>query len=131
MHEKVWRYLELEKKLDDPSFFSRLMLVAELVFHPIGHVLFWVSFFFFPNILTYFGYIEQPSILKIGLYIFSTCQAMLAMVNGWSNMIEFYHLGTLFYVTHIKYCRTPNPFVVRSSTKSHQLFRYSSLLQNI
>ena len=131
MHEKIWRYLELEKKLDSSSFFSRLMLIAELIVHPIGHVLFWVSFLWFPGVLSYFGYAEEPSFLKIALYIFSSGQAILAMARGWSKMIEFYHLGTLFLVTHIKHCRTPNPFVIRSSTKSHQLFRYSSLLQYI
>jgi hypothetical protein len=131
MHTKIWRYLELEKKLEPSSFFSRLMLLGELVVHPIGHVLFWISFLWFPSILLYFGYAEEPTYMKIGLYIFGTVQAVIAMVRGWADMFEYYNIGTLLLVTHIKQCRTPNPFVVKSSTKSHQLFRYSSLLEYI
>jgi hypothetical protein len=131
MHSKIWRYLELEKKLEPSSFFSRLMLLGELVIHPIGHLLFWICFLCFPSVLLYFGYSEEPSNMKIAMYLFGSIQALVAMVRGWAEMFEYYNIGTLLYVTHIKQCRIPNPFVVRSATKSHQLFRYSSLLEYI
>jgi hypothetical protein len=41
-------------------------------------------------------------------------------------MLEFYHLGTLFLVQHIKYARARPYFVINSSKKSHQLFKYAA-----
>ena len=129
MYKQVHRYLELEKLVDTPDFLSRLTLVADLIIQPLNHILFWCSLFFFPSFITRVGYSESPTTFRIILYIVSSVQVFMKCVTSWTNMIEFYHLGTLFLVTHIKHCRTPNPFVIRSSTKSHQLFRYSSLLE--
>ena len=131
MHKDVYRYLELEKKVDKPDFFSRALLVGECVLQPLGHILFWMGICGFPEILAYFGSTEEPSIAKLCFYAFNTVQVLIQMFTSWSNMIEFYHLGTLFLITHIKLCRTPNPFVINSSTPSHKLFRYSSLLEHL
>jgi hypothetical protein len=131
MHKDVWRYIELETKLNDPSFVSRLMLLGQLVMQPLGHIIFWISFFWFPSVLVYFGYQEVPSFSKLAFYIFGSIQTCYAMFEGWSNMVEFYNLGTLFLVAHIKLCRLPNPFIVRSSNRAHQLFRYASLLEYV
>jgi hypothetical protein len=65
------------------------------------------------------------------MYAFGSIQTLIAMIRGWSDMVEYYNIGTLLYVTHIKQCRIPNPFVIRSATKSHQLFRYSSFIEYI
>jgi hypothetical protein len=131
MHKDVHRYLELEKIVDKPDFFSRALLVGECLLQPLGHILFWLGTFYFPEILAYFGSTEEPSMLKLCFYAFNTVQVFIQMITSWSNMIEFYHLGTLFLVTHIKLCRTPNPFIIKSSTPSHQLFKYSSLLEHL
>lgn len=127
MHKEVWRYLELEEKLDSPDFLSRLSLVADLVLQPLGHVLFWVCFMAFPALLTRFGYSETPTKLRFGMYIVSSLQVFARCIKSWSEMIEFYNLGTLFLVTHIRHCRTPFQYTIKSGRPSHQLFRYAAL----
>jgi hypothetical protein len=126
MYDKVWRYLELEKTFDPPDFLSRLRLASDLVFQPIGHILFWVCFFSFPRILTYFRYKENPSKFTLLMYCVSSLHIFVGCLLSWSKMLEFYHLGTLFLVQHIKYARARPYFVINSSQKSHQLFKYAA-----
>ena len=126
MYQKVWRYLELETKFDPPDFLSRLQLFADLLVQPMSHVLFWVCFLAFPKVLTYFRYKENPSKFTLFLYVLSTLHIFWGCLNSWSNMIEFYHLGTHFLVQHIKYARSRPYFVVNSRQKSHQLFKYAA-----
>jgi hypothetical protein len=126
MYEKVHRYLELEKIVDSPDFLSRLRLYADLILQPVGHVIFWCCLFSFPTVLASFGYSESHSIVKYILYIASSLQVVMHCLTAWSNMIEFYHLGTLFLVTHIKYARGHPYYKIRSAHPSHQLFRYAA-----
>ena len=126
MYEKVHRYLELEKIVDSSDFLSRLRLYADLILQPLGHILFWCCLFLFPSVLTRFGYSESPSMIKYMLYVVSTLQVLFHCGTAWSNMIEFYHLGTLFLVTHIKYARGYPYYKIRSTHPSHQLFRYAA-----
>lgn len=126
MYKQVHRYLELEKLVDTPDFLSRLTLAADLVVQPLNHILFWCSLFFFPSFITRFGYSESPTVFRIILYIVSSIQVFMKCVTSWTNMIEFYHLGTLFLVTHIKYARGYPYYKIRSAHPSHQLFRYAA-----
>lgn len=130
MHEKVWRYIELEKMLDSPDFLSRLKVFGDLIFQPLSHIIFWVCLFTFPSILVRFGYSETPSKMKMLVYVISSLQVFYHMINGWIKMVEYYNLGTFFLVEHIKVARMPFYYNIQSSTPSHQLFRYaaSSLL---
>jgi hypothetical protein len=134
MYKNVHRYLELENRLDKPDFFSRLKIVGDLIIQPIGHLLFWIGMFLFPSILVHFGYAEKPTAFKILFYIVSSAQVVWHCFDGWSKMVEYYNLGTLFMVQHIKYARTHFPFTVNSSKPSHNLFRYAAmdlLLKNV
>jgi hypothetical protein len=131
MYKAVHRYLELETIVDSPDFLSRMLLLNDTIIQPLFHLAFWVCFWAFPEILPYFRYSETPSTLKLVMYITSSLQMVYSTIVKWSNIVEFYHLGTLFLVTHIQMCRRHNPFVIRSDTPSHQLFRYSSLLENL
>jgi hypothetical protein len=127
MHDKVWRYIELEKRWNAPDFLSRLQIWAELIIQPIGHIIFWICLLAAPSLLIYFGYSEEPTNLKMFMYGFNTLQVLIAMVKGWSNVIEYYHLGTHFLCQRIKYAKTNFNFVVNSSNPAHQLFRYAAL----
>ena len=99
---------------------------GDLVFQPVGHVIFWVCFFAYPAILEFFRYKKNPSAFTLVLYALSTLHVMYTCLHNWSHMIEFYHLGTLFLVKHIQYARSRPHFVVNSPHKSHQLFRYAA-----
>jgi len=125
IHAQVWRYLELEKKLDSPDFFSRIQLAAELCIQPLIHILFWMCFFLWPNALKPFGYVTLTK-FRVTMYVISSIQMCVHAWNGWRNMIEFYHLGTLFLVTHIKYAKHPFAYTINSSHPSHQLFKYAA-----
>jgi hypothetical protein len=127
MQDKVWRYIELEKRLNSPDFLSRLKLWSELIIQPIGHIIFWVCLFSAPALLSYFGFTEEPTTFKMLMYAFNTFQVLTAMFKGWSNMIEYYHLGTHFLCQRIKYAKTKINYVINSSTPSHQLFKYAAL----
>jgi hypothetical protein len=135
MHNKVWKYIELEKKLDSPDFLSRLKVFSDLIFQPFSHLIFWVCLFTFPAILIKFGYSESPTKMKLLFYVISSLQVVYHMFNGWIKMIEYYNLGTFFLIEHIKYARTPFYYKINSSTPSHQLFRYAAqsslLLKNV
>lgn len=126
MYEHVWRYLELEKMLDSPDFLSRLKVFSDLIFQPISHLLFWVCLFTFPSVLVRFGYSETPSKMKLIFYTLSSIQVIYHMFIGWSKMIEYYNLGTLFLVEHIKQARNPIYYKINSAHPSHQLFRYAA-----
>lgn len=126
MHDKVWRYLELEKTLDSPNFLSRLQVFSDLVFQPLSHLMFWVCLFTFPAVLVRFGYSETPTKMKMLFYIVSSLQVLYNTFNGWSKMVEYYNLGTLFLVEHIKNAKQPIHYTIKSSHPSHQLFRLSA-----
>ena len=126
MHEKVWRYLELEKMLDSPDFLSRLKVFGDLVFQPLSHLIFWVCLFTFPAVLVRFGYAEKPTKMKMIFYVISSLQVLYNMGIGWSKMIEYYDLGTHFLVEHINQARNPIYYKINSKHPSHQLFRLSA-----
>ena len=126
MHNKVWRYLELEKTLDSPDFLSRLKVFGDLVFQPLSHLIFWVCLFTFPAVLVRFGYSENPTKTKLIFYVISSLQVIYNMAIGWSKMIEYYDLGTYFLIEHIKNTRNPIHYKINSSHPSHQLFRLSA-----
>jgi hypothetical protein len=127
MYDKVWRYIELEKKWNTPNFLSRLQIWAELIIQPLGHILFWICLFAAPSLLTYFGFVDTPTNLKMAMYGFNTIQVLIAMFKGWINVIEYYHLGTLFLCERIKHSRSKINYIIKSSDPSHQLFRYAAL----
>ena len=126
MHEKVWRYLELEKMLDSPDFLSRLKVFGDLVFQPLSHLVFWVCLFTFPAVLVRFGYAEKPTKMKMIFYVISSIQVLYNMAVGWSKMIEYYDLGTHFLIEHINQARNPIYYKINSAHPSHQLFRLSA-----
>lgn len=127
MYDKVWKYIELEKRWNSSDFLSRLQVWSELIIQPIGHILFWICLIAAPSLLSYFGYTEEPTNLKMAMYAFNTFQTLIAMFKGWSNVIEYYHLGTLFLCERIKYAKSNFKYVINSSNQSHQLFRYAAL----
>jgi len=131
MPNEIWRYLELEKTYTPKTVFTKCMLFAELIIHPINHIMFWICFFYFPNILTKFGYKEKTSFFKLSFYIFTSIQVFIKMFQGWNNIIEFYNLGTFFITLEILFSRTKNPFKIQSSIDSHQLFKNYLLLHHI
>jgi len=131
MPNEIWRYLELEKTYTPKTLFAKCILFAELVIHPLNHIIFWICFFYFPNILTNLGYKEKTSYFKISFYIFTSIQVFIKMINGWSNIIEFYNLGTFFMTLDILFSKMKNPFKVQSLTKSHQLFKNYLLLHHL
>ena len=126
MHTKVWRYLELEKTLDSPDFLSRLKVFGDLVFQPLSHIFFWACLFTFPTVLLKFGYSESPTKMKMLFYIVSSLQVFYHMFNGWNKMIEYYNLGTFFFVEHINNAKNPIEYIINSPHPSHQLFRLSA-----
>jgi hypothetical protein len=126
MYEKVWRYIELEKKFEPPDFLSKLHIAADLIIQPFGHLFFWACFFAFPALLAKFGYAEKPTFLKLLFYVISGIQVIVKMVTSWGDLIEYYQLGTLFLVTHIKFARGYPHYVINSPERSHQLFRYAA-----
>ena len=126
MHEKVHRYLELERKLDNPNFLSRIRLAADAVLQPISHLMFWLCLWFFPSVLLQFGYTETPSTFQFVFYVVTTIQVLLECVHTWKTLFEFYDLGTFFLVKHIKYARNRPYYHIQSSHPSHQLFKYAA-----
>ncbi len=126
MYKDVQRYLELEKKVNSPHFLSRLQWIATLVIQPLGHLLFWICLVAFPNVLAYFGYAEQPSTLKMIMYVLSSFHTLYRCITSWIDVVEFYQLGTLFILAHIKYARSGFQYHIRSSTPSHTLYRYAA-----
>ena len=131
MPNEIWRYLELEKTYTPKTLFAKCMLIGELVIHPINHIMFWICFFYFPNILTNFGYKEKTPFFKLSFYIFASIQVFVKMVQGWNNIIEFYNLGTFFITLEIMFSKMNNPFKIQSSNESHQLFKNYLFLHHI
>lgn len=127
MEDKIWRYIELEKKLDSSDFLSRLKVFAELIIQPLGHILFWIFLCTAPFFLTYFGFTEEITTLKMCMYAFNTFQVFISMFKGWSNVLEYYHLGTFFLCERIKHSKSKFNYIINSSTPSHQLFKYVAL----
>jgi hypothetical protein len=127
MDKQVWRYLELEEALNPPDVVSRVKLLIDLVLQPAGHVLFWMCFLAFPSLLRMLGYTESPTKWKLLWYLMGTARVVWVWFTGWRDMIEYYHLGTLFLVTHIRYARTPFQYEIQSDRPSHQLFKYAAL----
>ena len=51
----VWKYMDIDKRIRPVQFIDHLSVYANLFIQPIGHVLFWGCYFFFPALFVYFG----------------------------------------------------------------------------
>jgi hypothetical protein len=135
-HSKiVWRFIELEKKINPPQFLERLTLASNLFVQPIGHILFWGCYLFLPAMFVYFGGKVEMTTLSILMYAISTIQVVYSTFTNWSDIVEHYNLGTILYTWKILTHGMGLPLIkIHSDEPSHQYFKYAaaiSLLQNL
>jgi hypothetical protein len=123
----VWKYIELDKKIQPDGFLDRVSFYSTLVVQPAGHVLFWVCFLFFPTLYTYFGGdVNQPWYTML-FYIVSSLQVFYGSIVSWSEVVEHYNLGTTLMVWKILSHGLGLPLLeINSKNRNHQLFRYAA-----
>jgi len=126
MYKDVWRYLELEAALEPPNVLLRVNVWLDLLVRPLLTIAFWVCVFCMPSLMSWFRVPASPSKFQYAMYALMGFNVLKTCAEGWSDMIEYYHLGTLFLVSHIKHARSGFPYAIRSPVKSHHLFRYAA-----
>ena len=131
----VWKYIELDKKVNPAPFMEHMSLYSNLFIQPVGHVLFWGCYFFFPVLFEYFGGKVDMSTFSILFYAASSLQVLWSAFSCWSEVIEHYHLGTTLYTWKILTHGLGLPLItINSADRNHQYFKYAaaiSLLQNL
>lgn len=114
----VWRYIELQDKLESPSFLNRLGVYSNLLFQPIWNVIFWACY------LAGLEWVGEISNMKLVLYLVTTLQVIWTSIKSWCDVLEYYNLGTTILVWKIL-CKDFH-YVIRSKDPRHQLFRYAA-----
>uniref|UniRef100_A0A6C0B6Z9 Uncharacterized protein n=1 Tax=viral metagenome TaxID=1070528 RepID=A0A6C0B6Z9_9ZZZZ len=131
----VWKYIALDKKVNPAPFMEHMSLYSNLFIQPVGHVLFWGCYFFFPVLFEYFGGKVDMSTFSILFYAASSLQVLWSAFSSWSEVIEHYHLGTTLYTWKILTHGLGLPLItINSADRNHQYFKYAaaiSLLQNL
>ena len=131
----VWKYISLDKKVNPAPFIDYMTLYSNLFVQPIGHVLFWGCYFFFPVLFVYFGGTLEMTTFSILLYIVSSLQVLWNAFSCWSDVVDHYNLGTTLYTWKILAHGLGLPLIkINSADKNHQYFKYAaaiSLLQNL
>ena len=131
----VWKYIDLDKKVNPPAFMEHMSLYSNLFIQPVGHVLFWGCYFFFPVLFEYFGGKVDMTTFSILFYALSSLQVLWSAFSCWSEVIEHYHLGTTLYTWKILTHGLGLPLItINSADRNHQYFKYAaaiSLLQNL
>ena len=131
----VWKYIELDKKVNPVPFMEHMSLYSSLFIQPVGHVLFWSCYFFFPVLFEYFGGKVDMTTFSILFYTASSLQVLWSAFSCWSEVIEHYHLGTTLYTWKILTHGLGLPLIkINSADRNHQYFKYAaaiSLLQNL
>lgn len=124
----VHRYIELSKKLESPHFLDRLSVTSALWVQPIGHVIFWILFLFFPDIYTYLGGQKDPSMLTVGMYIVSGLRVIWTCLVTWCECLELSSLSMKIMIWKLMTIRmNVSPKIeIRSKDPYHQLYRWSS-----
>ena len=130
----VWKYIELDKKVNPPDFIQYAMRYSNMFIQPIAHILFWSCYFFFPDLFLYFGGSLETTWFSILLYIASSLQVVWNAIKNWSEAVEHYHLGTTLFTWKILARGLGLPLItIQSPDKNHQYFKYAaaiSLLQD-
>ena len=133
--EVVWKYMEIDKRIRPVNFMDHLTVYANLFIQPIGHVLFWGCYFFFPALFVYFGGTLETTTLSIVFYAISSLQVLWNTFTSWSDVVEHYHLGTTLLTWKILTHALGLPLIkINSADPNHQYFKYAaaiSLLQNL
>lgn len=131
----VWKYISLDKKVNPTPFIDYMTLYSNLFVQPIGHVLFWGCYFFFPVLFVYFGGTLEMTTFSILLYIVSSLQVLWNAFSCWSDVVDHYNLGTTLYTWKILAHGLGLPLIkINSADRNHQYFKYAaaiSLLQNL
>jgi len=131
----VWKYIELDKKVNPAPFMEHMSLYSNLFIQPVGHVLFWGCYFFFPVLFEYFGGKVDMSTFSILFYAASSPQDICSALSCRSKMVEHHHLGTTHYARKILTHGLGLPLItINSADRNHQYFKYAaaiSLLQNL
>jgi hypothetical protein len=131
----VWKYIELDKKVNPVQFMEHMSLYSSLFIQPVGHVLFWSCYFFFPVLFQYFGGKVDMTTFSILFYTASSLQVLWSAFSCWSEVVEHYHLGTTLYTWKILTHGLGLPLIkINSADRNHQYFKYAaaiSLLQNL
>lgn len=131
----VWKYIELDKKVNPVQFMEHMSLYSSLFIQPVGHVLFWGCYFFFPILFEYFGGKVDMTTFSILFYAASSLQVLWSAFSCWSEVVEHYHLGTTLYTWKILTHGLGLPLIkINSADRNHQYFKYAaaiSLLQNL
>lgn len=131
----VWKYIDLDKKVNPVPFMEHMSLYSSLFIQPVGHVLFWGCYFFFPVLFEYFGGKVDMSSFSILFYAASSLQVLWSAFSCWSEVVEHYHLGTTLYTWKILTHGLGLPLItINSADRNHQYFKYAaaiSLLQNL
>jgi hypothetical protein len=131
----VWKYIELDKKVNPVPFMEHMSLYSSLFIQPVGHVLFWSCYFFFPVLFQYFGGKVDMTTFSILFYTASSLQVLWSAFSCWSEVVEHYHLGTTLYTWKILTHGLGLPLIkINSADRNHQYFKYAaaiSLLQNL
>lgn len=131
----VWKYISLDKKVNPAPFIDYMTLYSNLFVQPIGHVLFWGCYFFFPVLFVYFGGTLEMTTFSILLYIVSSLQVLWNAFSCWSDVVDHYNLGTTLYTWKILAHGLGLPLIkINSADRNHQYFKYAaaiSLLQNL
>lgn len=123
----VWRYTELNKKYNSPNFLDRMSIVSNLVIQPIGHVIFWITFFGFPSVYTYFGGELNLPWYRLLFYILSSLQIIWSCYGGWNEVIEYHQLSTTLMIWKLlTLCLRVPTITIYSKNTEHQLFKWSA-----
>jgi hypothetical protein len=123
----VQRYIQLSKQFNSPHFLDRLSHVSTLVVQPIGHVVFWICFYFFPDLYTYFGGDIHVSFLRFSFYLLSSIQVVWGCLSGWMEVLEYYGLATKIMIWKLLTIRLNAPRItISSQDQNHDLFKWAA-----
>lgn len=131
----VWKYIALDKKVNPPQFLEYLGVYANLLIQPVGHVLFWGCYFFFPAMFVYLGGTLETTTFSIMMYVISSLNVLWNAFKSWSDVVDHYNLGTTLFTWKILAHGMRLPLItIKSADPNHQYFKYAaaiSLLQNL
>lgn len=131
----VWEYIALDKRVNPIQFMDHVSQYANLFVQPIGHVLFWGCYFFFPALFLSLGGTLETTWFSILLYVVSSLQVLWNAFTSWSDIVEHYNLGTTLYIWKILTHGLGLPLIkINSADPNHQYFKYAaaiSMLQNL
>lgn len=131
----VWKYIDLDKRVNPVDFMEHVTRHSNLYVQPIGHVLFWGCYFFFPALFLSLGGSVETTWFNILFYTLSSAQILWTTYSCWSEVVEHYHLGTTLLTWKILTHGMGLPVIkIQSKDPNHQYFKYAaaiSLLQNL